>query len=64
MYMCPRKFATTTDKWDVKDGHFYQLGHEYEIITLTDKKFVYRGVDEKHATYTLLRTTEKLAEDE
>ncbi len=52
MYMLPRKYATTTNRWDVRGGRFYQDGAACEIVTLTDKKFVYR---DSRGTYTLIR---------
>jgi len=52
MYMLPRKYATTTNRWDVRGGRFYQDGAACEIVTLTDKKFVYR---DSRGTYTLIK---------
>ena len=61
MYMLPRKYATTTNRWDVKDGRFYQDGDACEIVTLTDKKFVYR---DSRGTYVLIRSTKGEADPE
>lgn len=61
IYMCPRKFATTTNRWDVRDGRFYQDGGACEIVTLTDKKFVYR---DSRGTYVLTRSTKEEADPE
>lgn len=56
MYMCPRKYCTTTNRWDVKGGRFYQDSRSYEIVTLTDKKFVYRDTGKKNAMpFTLIK---------
>jgi hypothetical protein len=61
MYMLPRKYATTTNRWDVKGGRFYQDGDACEIVTLTDKKFVYR---DSRGTYVLTRSTKEEADPE
>ncbi len=37
MYMCPRKFATTTNHWSVKDGKFYLSDQGHTIVTLTTR---------------------------
>ena len=39
MYVGPRKYATTTFQWSVKDGKFYWDNLPHTIVTLTDKKF-------------------------
>ena len=52
MYMCPRAYCTTTNRWNVKDGRFYQDGDAYQIVTLTNNKFVYR---DSRGTYILNR---------
>jgi hypothetical protein len=49
MYVGPRKYATTKNTWSVKDGKFCGS----EIVTLTDKKFVYREIG-GHGTATLI----------
>jgi uncharacterized repeat protein (TIGR03803 family) len=54
MYVGPRKYATTTFQWSVKDGKFCGS----EIVTLTDKKFVYREIG-GHGTATLIRGTKE-----
>jgi len=54
MYMCPRSVCTTKSHWSVKDGKF--CGGE--IVTLTDKKFVYRD-NRDGTTYTLIRGTKE-----
>jgi hypothetical protein len=61
MYMLPRKDATTTNRWDVRNGKFYQDGGPYEILSLTDKKFVYRVGS---STATLIRSTKEEADPE
>lgn len=61
MYMLPRKYATTTNRWDVRGGRFYQDGGACEIVTLTDKKFVYR---DSRGTYVLTRSTKEEADPE
>src|SRR6266480_5137068 len=62
IYMCPRKDAETTSSWAVKDGRFYWGGSPHTIVTLNDKKFVYRE-QQPHtgeaATFTLLRSTKE-----
>src|ERR1700730_17567717 len=42
MYVCPQKSSTTKYHWSVKDGKFYLSDQGHTIVTLTDKKFVYR----------------------
>jgi uncharacterized repeat protein (TIGR03803 family) len=58
MYVGPRKYATTTDHWNVKDGKFYWDNLPHTIVTLTDKKFVYREIG-GHGTATLIRGTKE-----
>jgi hypothetical protein len=52
MYMCPRAYCTTTNRWDVRGGMFYQDGDAFRIVALTDSKFVYSN---RLGTFTLLR---------
>lgn len=63
IYMCPRKYATTTNHWAVKDGKFYWDSEPHSIVTLNDKKFVYREQEPRNpggaATFTLLRSTKE-----
>ena len=64
IYMCPRKYGTTTTmRWAVKDGRFYWDGSPHTIVTLNDKKFVYREQEPRNpggaATFTLLRSTKE-----
>ena len=62
IYMCPRKNATTTSSWAVKDGRFYWGGSPHTIVTLNDKKFVYREQEPRAGgatTFTLLRSTKE-----
>ena len=60
IYMCPRKYATTTSHWKVKDGMFYWGDNvPHTILTLTDKKFVYREIAARGGTATLLRGTKE-----
>ena len=61
LYMCPRWAATTKNTWSVKDGKFYggEVGDQGNtIVTLTDKKFVYRD-NRDGTTYTLIRGTKE-----
>jgi hypothetical protein len=59
IYMCPRKDATTTDRWGVKNGIFYWDNLPHTIVTLNDKKFVYREVGGRDTTFTLIRGTKE-----
>jgi hypothetical protein len=63
IYMCPRKYATTTFHWAVKDGKFYWDSDPHTIITLNDKKFVYRELQPRNpggaVTFTLTRSTKE-----
>ena len=62
MYMCPRKYATTTFRWRVEDGKFYWDSDPHTIVTLNDKKFVYREQEPRAGgatTFTLLRSTKE-----
>jgi len=59
IYMCPRKYATTTNDWKVKDGKFYWDDIPQTIVTLTDKKFVYREIGHPEKTATLIRGTKE-----
>jgi hypothetical protein len=58
MYVGPRKYATTTFQWSIKDGKFYWDNLPHTIVTLTDKKFVYREIG-GHGTATLIRGTKE-----
>jgi hypothetical protein len=68
IYMCPRKHATTTFRWRVKDGKFYWDSDPHTIVTLNDKKFVYREQEPRStggaATFTLLRGTKEEVDPE
>ena len=59
MYMCPRWAATTTFRWKVKDGKFYWDSAAHTIVTLNDKKFVYREIGGYRATATMIRGTKE-----
>ena len=59
MYMCPRKDATETNNWDLKDGKFYWNNVPYTIVTLNDTKFVYREIGAHGTTFTLIRGTKE-----
>ena len=63
IYMCPRKDAETTNHWNVKDGKFYWDNLPHTIVTLTDKKFVYREIG-GHGTATLIRGTKEEVDPE
>jgi len=57
IYICP---GTTTYHWKVKDGKFYWGGDQgHTIVTLTDKKFVYREPASSTGTATLIRGTKE-----
>ena len=64
IYMCPRKYATTTNHWAVKDGKFYWDSEPHEIVTLNDKKFVYREIGGYGTTFTLIRGTKEKVDPE
>ena len=64
IYMCPRKYATTTNHWAVKDGKFYWDNLPHTIVTLTDKKFVYREIGDQGTTFTLIRGTKEQVDPE
>jgi hypothetical protein len=64
IYMLPRKYATTTNHWDVKNGVFYWDGIPNEIISLDDKKCVYRSRDRNPMTFTLIRSTKEEVDPE
>ena len=59
--MLPRKYATTTIRWDVKGGTFYEDGSPCQIVSLTDKKFVYR---DGKGTYILNKSSKEKADPE
>ena len=66
IYMCPRWAATTKNTWSVKDGKFYggEVGDQGNtIVTLTDKKFVYRD-NRDGTTYTMIRRTKEQIDPE
>ena len=64
IYMCPRKYATTTDHWAVKDGKFFWDNEPHSIVTLNDKKFVYREIGGYRTTFTLIRGTKEKVDPE
>ena len=64
IYMLPRKYATTTNHWDVKNGLFYWDDSPNEIITLNDTKCVYRSRGPNAMTFTLIRSTKEEADPE
>ncbi len=59
IYMCPRSQATTTNHWNVKGGKFYWDNEPHVIVTLNDKKFVYREIGGGRVTFTLTRGTKE-----
>ena len=59
IYMCPRKDATTTNHWAVKDGKFYWDSAPHTIVALNDKKFVYREIGGHGTSFTLIRGTKE-----
>jgi hypothetical protein len=65
MYVCPQKSSTTKYTWSVKDGKFYLGGDQgHTIVTLTDKKFVYREPASSTGTATLIRGTKEEVDPE
>jgi hypothetical protein len=58
IYMCPRHISTR----EVKAGKFYLDSEPYQIVALTDTKFIYRSLGSKAFTVTWRRLTEKDAE--
>jgi tetratricopeptide (TPR) repeat protein len=64
VYMCPRKYATTTDHWDVKGGLFYWDAEPHKIVTLTNEKFVYREIAGRGVSFTLIRGTKQQVDPE
>ena len=56
IYICP---GTTKYQWSVKDGKFYWQGEPYTILTLTEKKFVWREPASGTGTATLIRGTKE-----
>lgn len=52
--------GTSKSRWDVKDGLYYEEGapgkvEPYDIVTLTDKVFIYRPHGSAERPYTLQR---------
>jgi hypothetical protein len=64
IYMCPRKYATTTAHWEVKGGKFYWGGKPHTIVTLTDKKFLYQEIGADGISFTLIRGTKEEVDPE
>jgi hypothetical protein len=62
IYMCPVSPSTTTGEWTVKDGLFFWDREAYTIVTLTDKKFVYKLRNDKsgNVSFILNRITAKM----
>jgi hypothetical protein len=63
-YMCPVEPGVTTNKWDVKNGLYYEDGVPYQILTLTDTKFTYHSTGKDSITCKYQRQTKKEAEGE
>jgi hypothetical protein len=61
MYMMPRDIATTTNKWDVRNGLFYEDGQPSKIISLTRTQFKTQDV-KGGPVYTLKRVSKKDAD--
>jgi hypothetical protein len=53
--------GTTTNRWDVRNGVYYEDSDPFDIVTLTSNKFVCRDPGHDHATYTLQRISEEEA---
>ncbi len=61
-YICP---GTNKNTWSVKDGMFYWADNvPHTILTLTDKKFVYREPASSTGTATLIRGTKEEVDPE
>jgi hypothetical protein len=58
-YMLPRPPCTTTSRWDVKGGVYFEGSEPYDIVTLTKDTFAYRSREADHITFTLKRTTKE-----
>jgi len=61
IYMCPRKYATTTNRWKVKDGKFFWDNEPHSIVTLNDKN---REIGGYGTTFTLIRGTKEKVDPE
>lgn len=61
-YMQPRPPCTTTNRWDVKGGVYFEDSEPYDIVSHTDQTFAYRSRDADQITFTLKRITKKEAE--
>ena len=64
MYDCPQKAGGDIFEWDVRDGKFYWSGEEYEIVTLTNKEFVYRELDGQKTTFIWTKSTKEEVDPE
>jgi hypothetical protein len=51
--------GTGTNCWDVRSGVYYEDSDSFDIVTLTNDKFIYRDSSHDHATYTLQRITKE-----
>jgi len=56
------------NKWNIVNGVYHELeddgrAYDYDIITLTDDKFVYRSRGDNPTTFTLSRISQKEAEE-
>lgn len=61
-YMVPRPENTTTNRWDVRNGLYYEDGEPYKIITLTRTVFKYQAVHGNPTVFPLTRITKAEAE--
>jgi hypothetical protein len=59
IYMCPRAYCTTTNRWNVKNGVFYWDAEPHKIVSLTAKKFVYRQMSPGGVSFTLVKGTKE-----
>jgi hypothetical protein len=53
--------GTTTNRWDVRNGVYYEDSDPFDIVTLTSNKFVCRDRGHDHTTYTLQRISKEEA---
>jgi hypothetical protein len=62
VYMLPMSPDTTKGEWSVKGGKFIWDEESYGIVTLTDKRFVYKSLSSKEGNESLIlnRITAKM----
>jgi hypothetical protein len=50
--------GTTTSRWDVRGGVYYEGTKPYDIVSFSPETFVYRSRESSKVTFTIKRCSE------